>query len=53
MFKNMTEQLELYKSDETSHAFFDIAIFCTNVTYVDGSFKKGASFSSLPSYNEP
>ena len=44
MLKNTAEQLELYKSEETSSEFFDIVIFCTNVTYADGNFKGGACF---------
>jgi folylpolyglutamate synthase len=44
MLKNTAEQLELYKSEETSSGFFDTVIFCTNITYADGHFKGGAYF---------
>jgi len=47
MLKNTAEQLELYKSEETSSGFFDTVVFCTNVTYADGHFKGGACFSFL------
>ena len=44
MLKNMNEQFKAHKSEETSGTFFDTTIFCTNVTYADGSFKRGSSF---------
>ena len=47
MLKNTAEQLELYKSEETSSGFFDTVVFCTNVTYADGNFKGGACSSFL------
>jgi len=47
ILKNTAEQLELYKSEETSSGFFDTVVFCTNVTYADGNFKGGACFSFL------
>ncbi|KIM90938.1 hypothetical protein PILCRDRAFT_811436 [Piloderma croceum F 1598] len=33
-------QLKIYGRDEDSQTFFDHVIFCTNVTYVSGSWKK-------------
>lgn len=46
MLKSATEQLQLHGSEETSSAFFDAAIFCTNVTYADGHSKGGVYFIS-------
>jgi hypothetical protein len=37
-------QLQLHGSAEVPHAFFDEAVFCTNVTYADGHFKGGKIF---------
>jgi len=47
MLGNIAEQLELYKSEETSGAFFDTVIFCTNVTYADGHFKGDLTSRSI------
>ncbi|KAF9653382.1 FolC bifunctional protein [Thelephora ganbajun] len=47
ILKNMAEQLRLHKSEETSSAFFDTIIFCTNVTYADGHFKGDLASRSI------
>ena len=48
ILENIAKQLEAHKSEESSRTFFDTVIFCTHVTYADGSRKRGSSFSSLP-----
>ena len=48
MLKNATEWLEVHKSKETSSAFFDTVIFCTNTTYANGHFKAGRPFPHIP-----
>ena len=47
MIKNTSERLEVHKSKETSSAFFDAVIFCTNVKYANGLTNGGRSFSLL------
>jgi folylpolyglutamate synthase len=34
-------KLDAYNSETTLDAFFDDVIFCTNITYSDGTFKGG------------
>ena len=48
MLKNTGERLAVHESGETLGAFFDTVIFCTNVAYADGHFKRGLSFFLLP-----
>lgn len=40
-------QLKIY-GDEDPQTFFDHVIFCTNVTYVSGGWKKGLKLNTLP-----
>ena len=46
LLKNMTTQLEKHNQEwimKEHPGFFDVVIFCTNVTYADGHFKGGMS----------
>lgn len=41
MEATLAAQLESYGQDEDPQAFFDHVIFCTNITYANGGWKKG------------
>jgi folylpolyglutamate synthase len=41
METTQADQLKIHGRYEDSQTFFDHVIFCTNVTYVDGGWKKG------------
>jgi folylpolyglutamate synthase len=41
-------QLKIYGQDKDSQTFFDHVIFCTNVTYISGGWKKGLKLNMLP-----
>lgn len=42
LLSSFQERMEANNSDATLDTFFDDVIFCTNVTYADGTFKGGA-----------
>ena len=49
MLRSTAERLEFCESEVTASTFFDTVVFCTNVTYADGHFKGGESFSCFTS----
>ena len=51
MLARTAEQLKEHGRAEEAGALFDQVIFCANVTYADGNFKGGTSYSYCqPSY---
>jgi len=48
MQRAQAAQLKIYGRDEDSQTFFDLVIFCTNVTYISGGWKKGLKLKMFP-----